>query len=114
MLIIVNGSAVRMIAGADLYAERQPIETLGQKSTFIRDRRATPRPRRTRDLNGKDIGKIVTLILIAECARMIFPRGWRAPSRHGVGAPERRLQRDLALVTRGEHRRRAVHTRVIT
>jgi hypothetical protein len=31
MLIIVNGSALRMIAGAGLYADRQPIETLGRE-----------------------------------------------------------------------------------
>jgi hypothetical protein len=30
MLVIVDGSALRMIAGGDLYAEQQPIETLGR------------------------------------------------------------------------------------
>ena len=30
MLIVANGAGLRMIAGADLYAERQPIETLGR------------------------------------------------------------------------------------
>jgi len=30
MLIVANGAGLRMIAGASLYAERQPIETLGR------------------------------------------------------------------------------------